>query len=286
MIEVKIYLSNEELALKIQQGEQRYYNQLWDNTRKLLYRILNKELYKRTIPNHITKEDLQQELYFALCKAVGWYNPEKGYKFNSYLNYAVKCMLSSALPLHFVAESSLNEPVFDDKGDSKKEMIDYIPDSENGIENKIDEIQRNEVSETVRAAVNLLPINERTAVYAHYLQNRTFVSIAEQAGCSIELIRQRTNNGLRKLRKDKTLQQLNRELGWHLSGTETARETSALDYFESTEYKAVKKDMRQSQKDGEPLSWDDEQAVMMSAYRNYIDNLKEITKITKSKGYV
>lgn len=285
MTEVKIYLSNEELVLKIQQGEQQYYNQLWDNTRKLLYRILNRELHKRTLPNYMTSEDLEQELYFALCKAVGWYNPDKGYKFTSYLNYAVKNMLASVIPLHPIQETSYNEPMFEDDH-NPVEMIDYIPDSKNGIEDKIDEIQSNEISETVRAAVSLLPINEKAAVYAHYLQNRTYISIAEQAGCSIELIRQRTNNGLRKLRKNKTLQQLNRELGWHLSGTESIRETSALDYFESTEYKAVKKDMNQPQENSKPLTWDDEKAVMLSAYRNYLDNLKEITKLTKTKGFV
>lgn len=285
MTEVKIYLSNEELALKIQQGEQQYYNQLWDNTRKLLYRILHRELYRRILPSYITKEDLRQELYFALCKAVGRYNPDKGYKFNSYLHYAVKNMLASVIPLHFIQETSYNEPAFEDNH-NPAEMIDYIPDSENGIEDKIDEIQSNEISETVRAAVSLLPINEKAAIYAHYLQNRTYISIAEQAGCSIELIRQRTNNGLRKLRKNKTLQQLNRELGWHLSGTEGIRETSTLDYFESTEYKTVKKDIHQPRENGKPLTWDDEKAVMMSAYRNYLDNLKETIKLTKSKGFV
>lgn len=57
-------------------------------------KILFKELSTYTLPNYINQEDMVQELYFALCKAVQAYDDTKPYKFTSYLTYSIKALYS------------------------------------------------------------------------------------------------------------------------------------------------------------------------------------------------
>ena len=78
-------MTNEELAIRIQDGETELYTQLWDNTKYLLFRIMRSKLNSAMIPNHITIDDLRQEMYFALCKAVNYYDREKSFLFSTYL---------------------------------------------------------------------------------------------------------------------------------------------------------------------------------------------------------
>lgn len=75
--------TNEELAIRIKNGEKELYTQLWENTYKLLYQKANSFYYSNTELCRscgVELEDIQQTCYFALCDAVEAYKTDSEYK--------------------------------------------------------------------------------------------------------------------------------------------------------------------------------------------------------------
>ncbi len=75
-------MSNEELVERIQSGEDIQSNmlKLWQQNRGMIERLAND--YSKVAE----REDLKQEAYFGMCKAVESYDPDKG---SSFLTWAV-----------------------------------------------------------------------------------------------------------------------------------------------------------------------------------------------------
>lgn len=75
-------MSNEQLALRIKAGEDVADNmlKLWEQNQGIIEELSGKYCYRAE------KEDLKQEAYFAICKAVDSYDPDKG---SSFLTWAV-----------------------------------------------------------------------------------------------------------------------------------------------------------------------------------------------------
>ena len=75
-------MSNEQLALRIKAGEDVADNmlKLWQQNQGMIEELAGKYCYMAE------KEDLKQEAYFAICKAVDSYDPDKG---SSFLTWAV-----------------------------------------------------------------------------------------------------------------------------------------------------------------------------------------------------
>ena len=118
-------MTNEELVIQIQLGHTEHYAELWDNVRKLMYIILHKKMSQLKLPNYLTAEDMQQELYFALCNAVQAFDDTKPYKFNSYLEYHIMNAIRSVLPSKPLHETSYNQTTGEDED---TELIEFIVD--------------------------------------------------------------------------------------------------------------------------------------------------------------
>ena len=75
-------MSNEQLALRIKAGEDVADNmlKLWQQNQGMIEELAGKYCYMAE------KEDLKQETYFAICKAVDSYDPDKG---SSFLTWAI-----------------------------------------------------------------------------------------------------------------------------------------------------------------------------------------------------
>ena len=108
-------MTNEELAIQIQAGNTQYYSELWQNVHRLMHKILHKKLLRIELPNYLTSEDIEQELYFALCNAVQAYDDTKPYKFTSYLDYHIMNAVRSALPSKPLKELSYNQTAGEDE---------------------------------------------------------------------------------------------------------------------------------------------------------------------------
>ena len=75
-------VSNEDLVSRIQSGEDVQNNmlKLWQQNQGMIEELAGKYCHMAE------KEDLKQEAYFAICKAVDSYDPDKG---SSFLTWAI-----------------------------------------------------------------------------------------------------------------------------------------------------------------------------------------------------
>lgn len=82
-------MTNEELAVLIQQGEEGYTAQLWEQVERFIEQRARRYV-KNFIERDFDKEDLYQAGYFAMLEAVKYYSPEKGIKFLTILTKTLK----------------------------------------------------------------------------------------------------------------------------------------------------------------------------------------------------
>lgn len=211
-------MTNEDLAIQIQLGHTELYGELWDKCRKLILMLMRHKTNNIHLPNFIDPEDMEQEMYFALCKAVQAYDDTKPYCFNSYLNYSVMRTLRACLPDMRIIESSYNQAVQGMDGE-ESEFIDFIADETAPF--GYEPIELTDLQRKVRQALAELPNRERQAVELFYLKGLTIQEIAETESESVETIRARKNKGIYLLRRCKAISQLRRELYDHYNRRES-----------------------------------------------------------------
>lgn len=261
-------MTNEELAIQIQLGHTEHYNELWTNCRRLLFIILRKKAKDLPLPNYISQEDLEQEMYFALCKAVQAYDDTKPYSFNTYLNYSVMNALREILPDNRIQEMSYNQTATDNEG-NETEFIDLMADEHSA--ERFENVELIDLQRQVRQAVAELPDNERQAITLHELRGITYAQIAEKSGASIEMIRERSRKGLRILRQNRELFSLYGEFERHYSKDEINYIKAQRLWQLSEERKAVINNIEQRKAHGEIITRSAELIILQRAERKYIN---------------
>lgn len=205
-------MTNEQLSVLIQQGNNELLPLLWENTSSLIYKKCGQYwwAYSDRFKRHgYDLSDLKQEGFTILLQALKYYNSDKSYKFNTYLNYAAKNVLSRIISnndaLSQVNTLSMEQPI-DENKDGDLFLSDIISDS--GIEGEFDEVERRILYLPLHQIIDSLPEAERKAITAYYLENKTYQEIAQESGKTIEEIKSTVQKGLRILRKGEILRQL------------------------------------------------------------------------------
>ncbi len=238
-------MTNEELALKIQSGEQDLMTQLWEQNQG----IVNQKAYKlfslycnRCASCGVELDDIIQICFFALRDAVQAYQPERGYKLLSYLKFPLLNHFNSLVGIRGKRNlldqcKSLNETSGED---NDLEYIDLLadPNSEESFEDIIDNQFQSELRETLEKSISKLPANRADVIRKRYFEGETLQEIAAKRGVNSSYIRQLEVNALRKLRQDLTLQSFHDEIlsRWAYRGTGL---TSFKENWESSVERAV-----------------------------------------------
>lgn len=205
-------MTNEQLAIEIKQGKTEYTGELWQNTYKLLYRLVTE--YYNKLGEKVFKgcgatlDDLKQESYIAFVRMIKAYDPEKDFKFTSYANYQIKLIVFNILgirtdkkrPLN--VSSSLNEPVlgFDDE---EKTIIDTLEDTAavESFENAEDVILNTELKEAINRVMDEdLTELQRNVIIGRFYDNKTLEELGRENGISGAKIRGAEGNALRIMR--------------------------------------------------------------------------------------
>lgn len=93
-------MSNEELAVQIKAGDTACIEQLWQNIYRLLYMLAGRVYTRRRercAAAGVTLEDLLQECFFVMMRAVDAYDPDAVYPFNAYIRYHMKNTVNTLL---------------------------------------------------------------------------------------------------------------------------------------------------------------------------------------------
>ena len=266
-----VAMTNEELVQLIKDGNKQYYHTLWEQTSKLIYRLIDKHGKSRILPNDIDFEDIQQCGYFAMVEAVRLYSEDKGLKFNTYLEYQVMTAINKTIDrgqrkrpqTARIKERSYNVPITDNSG-NKVEWLDLIADE--STKPVYSDLELTDLQETVWQAVAQLPPSLKEVIVQYYFKDENFPAQAQRLGVSVSLITQRSRQAFRLLRKDKDLRQLYFEVYAHYTHSE---DDTTLLWAYSPERYTVIREIQERKTNGEYLTYGKEQQLLSSAFQRY-----------------
>lgn len=213
-------MSNEELAVLAQQGDRHALGQLWEQVKRLLYRMVNR-FYARYGADQcarrgVTLADLEQEAFLALLDGVKAYKPSGKYQFTTYLSRASENRFRAAMGLRkrdpLDIADSLNAPAGDD--DSDMEAGDLLPDPQDQLEAVDTEAETEYFRGGLAAGLARLDPMQSGILRRRFYGKQTRAQVAEALHITPETVRREEAKALRNLRGD--------------------RQIMALDYIEST----------------------------------------------------
>lgn len=203
-------MSNEELAIAIQQGDQGRTLELWEQVNGLVKRKAMQIMTALKLsgnPRGVEFDDLYQTGYLAMVAAVETYSPERG-AFSTWFMFHLKTAFAEATgyrtkggrcePLN--TATSLDRPVQPDEPDGGT-LGELVPDSRAAyaIENVEESVYREQLHKAIDGAISELPPGNAQ------WDDMTLSAVGEVMGKSPERTRQMESKGIRELRKSRTL---------------------------------------------------------------------------------
>lgn len=201
-------MSNEEMVLAIQAGDDSLILPLWEQCKGLICKEAHR--WARAFENRpeIDVDDLIQSGYFALLNAAQSFkpDPERG-TFAGLLYWTLKGAFADACNVRTRTQQKdpiksplrLESPI---PGDADgRELGDTIADQRNGIEEAEEAIYSDYVSETVHKAVDSLEDRQRLCIDMRYFQGKTQQEISELWNVSGQRVQQIERQGLRRIRE-------------------------------------------------------------------------------------
>ncbi len=204
---------NESLAMRAKEGDREASAALWERVHKLIIMLLSK--YFPMCPQYnVEPDDLIQSGYFAMLRAVEAYDPEKEFRFTSYLNLNVQNVAKEDLGLrgHKTRPRnvrSLDEPIPGMEGDGVA-LADTIPDegAAEAFEDVERDVYRQQLHDTLEECLDALPEAQADTIRARFYRGLTFKEVAALHGVSIEYTRQTERKALTALRHPRITRKL------------------------------------------------------------------------------
>lgn len=202
-------MNNEKLCILISSGKRELLSDLYMQNKGIIYK------YSRSFYNRhkrrcekcgIEIDDLMNEAFFALCKAVESYCKHREYKFTTYLTYPLKSHFNALIERR--TNKTLNEPLNNcasldkplEEFDEKVNLIDTIADS--GAEFEESVVDRYAVSGIFPAVRETLQDDfAYNCIEMNYKQGISRQMIAEKYGMTNNYIQGIINKALKQLRK-------------------------------------------------------------------------------------
>jgi len=208
-----IDLTNEQLAIFIQNGKAEYIPQLWENCCKLLYKLGNAfylRFSERCFFSGITLDDIHQECFLVMLAMVKAYSPDKEYKFLSYANFQFSNQMRFLLhhggnyaenPLNLC--KSLSESV-EGLEDEEITLQDMLKDENAELAySNIDElVYQSQLHNALMTEINaVLTDKEKRLIEQRFFGNITYKAIGEVEQITSMAVIEREKRALNKLKR-------------------------------------------------------------------------------------
>lgn len=206
---IKCAETNEELAIKAAHGDNESLNKLYFAVAPLVHKFIRP--YLTYCNKQVAPEDLYQSGYFAVIKAVKYFSPDKGFKFNSYLENCVKVVCHEELGFRKkqVETVSLETPMPDNEGGLTLE--DTVEDPE---ADAFKFCELNDMRIIVRREIERLPSKEQCVIYAIFYENKTMEETASELGWDIQNTSKIRHLAYKHLRQSEAMQELRKAYTW------------------------------------------------------------------------
>ncbi len=197
-------LTNEELAVQIKNGKEEYLYKLWEQTQKFIKLRAKTYLKNENISfGGIGVEDLTQEGFFALLKAVKAYDETSGYTFLTYFGYYLKNAFRDAFGLRYKKTVSLDEPL---PSEENHTLLDYLKDEDPycNIDDYVNKsVYKKELRSALDLSLSILTPKARQMIELYYFCDLKSSSIAKLLNCSPTNVNAVIGNGLIQIYRSK-----------------------------------------------------------------------------------
>lgn len=207
-------MSNEELAVMIQKGNNSLMLQLWDGVYGLVNKFAHRALTALEGRRGLTLDDLIQVGYLALVDAVSSYDPDTA-AFSTWFVIHLRKHFSEAAGLH--GERKKNEPI-DNAASLDKPLLDgeditladvvEDPGAMYTLQSVEDQIWLDQLREVLGEMMQEMPEKQADVLYRRYWQNQTYTEAGEEIGIATENVRKNEWRGLRFLREPRNRKRL------------------------------------------------------------------------------
>lgn len=209
-------LTNEELATAIKEGHNEYVPALWDQVIKFIHLLAVR--WKRAYPDSLCElEDLIQSGFIAMMKAMHYYDPDKEYKFSTYLTLTLKSAFAEASGTRserqkrntLIRTVSLDAPLGGDEDNDL--LLDMIadPDAEAPFDRLVLSAEQQMIREVLSdAADRLLSVKQRVVFNEMLASDQRVTAVASANGMSVQVVSRLKNEAFWKLKTDAQVQKL------------------------------------------------------------------------------
>lgn len=209
-------MTNEELVALIQQGERDRIPELWAQVERFVRMMAGRRARSLDGYGGVEASDLYQAGYLAMLEAVESYQAEAGMSFIGWLAYHLRTAFASAAGYRTTRRDPLNAALDLDTplpGTNDLRIIDTLTGEDEGAAQDFEDVERGiwveQLHDTLEAAMSAeLTPEQKELLEDRYFRETPLREIAENAGCSIEMIRQREQKALRRMRHPRARRRL------------------------------------------------------------------------------
>lgn len=210
-------MTNEDMALLIQQGgNDELLPLMWNKVKKYLF-SKSKEAYNKYNPFFISRdielEDIKQECYCVMIKAIKGYKQEQKFKFTSYLKYPFINMLHELLGTRTSKTDTLDKAYSLDKeiitDNDTYTLEDTVIDNTINVEDNVcTSVSDSQIASLLWQQVYTLQDRQKDILIDRYKNNKTLAQIGKEKSLTTERIRQIEGKSLQALRGNTEVRRL------------------------------------------------------------------------------
>ena len=211
-------MTNEEMCISIQNGDNTLKFQLWDNVSKIYYFLADKFFSnnaEKCTKCGLQRDDIHQLSYFAFEHSIKAFDISKGYAFTTYAKFSLLAVIQS----YFCKDTlnrceSLDDLSYEDDEGGGLTVNEIIPD--NTAADPEEKAEQSDTCRAVREAVADLPESESSVISAHWFQGLSLSQISKRRNVSHEAVSAANRKGMYLLRrKIKDLRKYSDIYGYH-----------------------------------------------------------------------
>lgn len=207
--------TNEELCVRIQQGERDLMPELWGQTERFVKKLANKRLHHLPPATPVEFDDLYDAGYIAFVDATERFDPSADAAFITLLAMRLKtafaeaCLYRTKLQKYdpIRGASSLDDPMQDTEGLTVGDAV-----ADEGAQAALEAVERRmyleRLHEEMKAAMAQLPAPQADLLRRRYFNGVTLQSIGDERHITREAVRQLENRALLCLRRSKRCKRL------------------------------------------------------------------------------
>lgn len=208
-------MTNEALTMRIKAGETYLMDELWSQVYGFVCSQAHKfyDTYTARCKNlGLEVEDLQQEAFLAIHKAIEGYDAEKGVTFLTYAGYHLKHAFFSVTKMNYTGWQknmarqalSLDAPAYTDNEEIS--IADTFSSGEDVETLVLDKVYNEKLGRDLNSAIGELNPAWQEAIYAIYFYGLRPVELARRQGVARSVVGRKKKRALETLRENLLIQ--------------------------------------------------------------------------------